>query len=97
MDCLQKVRKACFGFTLDGIKEYIEDFKADWTQLIMSLVFPFPTKFVLAEFIDRQKEPLGEFTEEVVEASHQRLDKIWMWYMVKMVFKYLKIRMSISM
>ena len=30
----------------------------------------------LADFIERQKRPLGEFTEEVVEAAHQRLDKI---------------------
>jgi len=41
----------------------------------------------LKDFIERQNKPLGEFTEEVVEAAHQRLDKIWEWYVVKMVEK----------
>ena len=44
MDSLQKVRKACFGFTLDGIKEYIEDFKADWTQLNHEFCVSIPNK-----------------------------------------------------
>ena len=80
MDSLQKVRKACSGLTLDGnFKEYIEDFKADWTQLNHEFVISFPNKVHtitchLAEFIDRQKKSPGEFTEEVVEAAHQRLD-----------------------
>ena len=93
MESLQKVRKACFGFTLDGnYKEYIEDFKADWTQLNHEFGISFPNKVHiitshLADFIERQKRPLGEFTEEVVEAAHQRLDKIWEWYCVKMVEK----------
>ena len=41
----------------------------------------------LEDFIERQKKPLGEFSEEVVEAAHQRLDQIWQWYIVKMVEK----------
>ena len=30
-------------------------------------------------------QPLGEFGEQVVEAAHQKLDKIWQFYIVKMV------------
>ena len=30
-------------------------------------------------------QPLGEFSEQVVEAAHQKLDKIWQFYIVKMV------------
>ena len=87
MESLQKVRKACLNY-----KEYIEDFKADWTQLNHEFGISFPNKVHiitshLADFIERQKRPLGEFTEEVVEAAHQRLDKIWEWYVVKMVEK----------
>ena len=37
----------------------------------------------LEEFIERQGRPLGEFSEQVVEATHQKLDKIWQWYCVK--------------
>ena len=32
-----------------------------------------------------QKKPLGEFSEQVVEAAHQKLDKIWQFYIVKMI------------
>ena len=39
----------------------------------------------LEQFIERQKKPLGEFSEQVVEAAHQKLDQIWQWYCVKMV------------
>ena len=39
----------------------------------------------LEEFIERQGKPLGEFSEQVVEAAHQKLDKIWQNYLVKMV------------
>ena len=51
---------------------------------------PFTTKVHiicdnLEDFVERQKKPLGEFSEEVVESAHQRLDKIWQWYIVKMV------------
>ncbi len=68
VDCiesLQKVRKACFGFTLDGnYEEYIEDFKADWTQLNHEFGISFPNKVHiitshLADFIELQKKPLG--------------------------------------
>ena len=37
------------------------------------------------DFIKRQQRPLGEFSEQVVEACHQKLDKIWQWYCVKNV------------
>ena len=37
------------------------------------------------EFINRQGKPLSEFSEQVVEAAHQKLDKIWQFYIVKMV------------
>ena len=39
----------------------------------------------LEDFIERQCRPLGEFSEQVVEAAHQKLDKIWQWYSVKCV------------
>ena len=41
----------------------------------------------LEEFICRQGRLLGDFSEQVVEAAHQKLDKIWQWYLVKMVEK----------
>ena len=70
----------------------IEDFKADWVQLNFEFGIPIPNKVHiifdhLEEFIERQKKPMGEFSEEVVEAAHQRLDQIWQWYIVKMVEK----------
>ena len=37
----------------------------------------------LEEFIGRQGRPPGEFSEQVVEATHQKLDKLWQWYCVK--------------
>ena len=37
------------------------------------------------DFIETQGKPLGEFSEQVVEAAHQKLDKIWQFYIVKMV------------
>ena len=37
----------------------------------------------LNEFIIRKNRPLGEFGEQVVEASHQKLKQIWEWYIVK--------------
>ena len=37
------------------------------------------------DFIVTQKKPLGEFSEQVVEAAHQKLDKIWQFYIVKMI------------
>ena len=56
-------------------KTSIEDFKADWTQLNHEFGVPLPNKVHiitnhLAEFIQCQNKPLGEFT--VVEADHQR-------------------------
>ena len=36
----------------------------------------------LEEFIERQGRPFGEFSEQVVEATHQKLDKIWQWYLL---------------
>ena len=35
------------------------------------------------EFIKRQKKTLGEFSEQVVESAHQKLDQIWQWYIAK--------------
>ena len=66
--------------------------QADWVQLNFEFGIPIPNKVHiifdhLEEFIERQKKPLGEFSEEVVEAAHQRLDQIWQWYIVKMVEK----------
>ena len=29
------------------------------------------------------KKPLGEFSEEVVEATHQKFDTVWKFYEVK--------------
>ena len=37
----------------------------------------------LEEFIIRKNRPLGEFSEQVVESSHQKLKQIWEWYIVK--------------
>ena len=93
MESLEKVRKACFGYSLDqNYKETIEDFKSDWMTLNFEFGIPFTTKVHiicdhLEDFIERQKKPLGEFSEEVVEAAHQRLDQIWQWYIFKMVEK----------
>ena len=93
MESLEKVRKACFGYSLyQNYKETIEDFKSDCMTLNFEFGIPFNTKVHiicdhLEDFIQCQKKPLGEFSEEVVEAAHQRLDQIWQWYIVKMVEK----------
>jgi len=93
MESLQAVRKSGFGFTLDqNYKECINFFKDDWIQLNIEYGVTVTNKCHiifchLEEFITRQKKPLGEFTEEVVKAAHQRLDKIWEWYCVKMLEK----------
>ena len=34
-------------------------------------------------FIEKHKKPLGEFSEEVVEATHQKFDTVWSSYKVK--------------
>ena len=47
------------------------------------IIFEHVTELYL--FIETQKKPLGEFSEQVVEAAHQKLDKIWQYYIVKMV------------
>ena len=39
----------------------------------------------LRDIKETQKKPLGEFSEQVVEAAHQKLDKIWQFYIVKMI------------
>ena len=72
------------------LKNHIRD--KHWVQLNFEFGIPIPNKVHiifdhLEEFIERQIKPLGEFSEEVVEAAHQRLDQIWQWYIVKMVEK----------
>ena len=37
----------------------------------------------LEEFLSKRNRPLGEYSEQVVEASHQKLKQIWEWYHVK--------------
>ena len=61
-----------------------------WTQLKEKFSASIPNKCHiifdhLEEFIIRKNRPLGEFSEQVVEAAHQKLDKIWQFYIVKMV------------
>ena len=91
MDSLQAMKLSCFGYSLGpGWRKAIQRFKDDWTQLVIEYDVATPNKVHiifdhLATFIDRQKSPLGEFSEQVVEAAHQKLDKISQWYIVKMV------------
>ena len=59
-----------------------------WTQLKEKFSVCIPNKCHiifdhLEEFIIRKNRPLGEFSEQVVEASHQKLKQIWEWYIVK--------------
>ena len=102
MESLQKLRKSCFGFTLDeNYKQCIKDFEDDWKQLNFEFGVAIPNKCHiifehLEDFIERHKKPLGEFSEEVVEAAHQRLDQIWQWYLVKMVEKEIFTSASIT-
>ena len=90
---VEQLRKSCFGFSLDqNYKECIKKFRDDWIQLNLEFGVTIPNKCHiifshLEDFIERHKKPLGGFTEEVVEAAHQRLDKIWDWYCVKMLEK----------
>ena len=91
MDSLYELKLACSGYSLqEDYKEKIKVFKDDWTQLHIEYGVKITNKVHiifahLEDFIDRQKRPLGEFSEQVVEAAHQKLDKIWQWYLVKMV------------
>ena len=56
-----------------------------WTQLKEKFSVSIPNKCHiifdhLEEFIIRKNRPLGEFSEQVVESSHQKLKQIWEWY-----------------
>ena len=89
MDSLNDVKKACFGFTLDqNYKEKKEELEDLWNILHENFGVTIPNKCHVIfshvpEFIKRQKKPLGEFSEQVVESAHQKLDQIWQWYIVK--------------
>ena len=91
MDSLYQVKKSCFEYTVgESYKEDIKKFKDDWIQLNIEYGVHASNKchiiFThLEQFIERQKKPSGEFSEQVVEAAHQKLDQIWQWYCVKMV------------
>ena len=86
-----KVKQSCFGFALEeSYKKDIKNFRDSWVQLNIEFGIPVSNKCHiifshLEDFIERQKRPLGEFSEQVVEACHQKLDKIWQWYCVKNV------------
>ena len=59
-----------------------------WTQLKEKFSVSIPNKchiifYHLEEFSIRKNRPLGEFSEQVVESSHQKLKQIWEWYIVK--------------
>ena len=70
MESLKEVKDSCFGYTLkDDYKVKIQKLKDDWTQLNLEFGVPVTNKF----------------SEQVVEAAHQKLDKIWQFYIVKMV------------
>ena len=91
MEGLLKVKQSCFGFALEeSYKKDIENFRDSWVQLNIEFGIPVSNKCHiifshLEDFIERQQRPLGEFSEQVVEACHQKLDKIWQWYCVKNV------------
>ena len=86
---LNDVKKSCFGFTLgENFSEKIKVMEEKWTQLKEKFNVSIPNKCHiifdhLEEFIIRKNRPLGEFSEQVVEASHQKLKQIWEWYIVK--------------
>ena len=72
----------------ENYKNYIKEFEDCWVQLNIEYGISITIKCHvifdhLEEFIERQGRPLGEFSEQVVEATHQKLDKIWQWYCVK--------------
>ena len=59
-----------------------------WTQLKEKFKGSIPNKCHiifnhLEEFIIRKNRPLGEFSEQVFEAGHQKLKQISEWYIVK--------------
>ena len=91
MESLKEVKEACFGYSLkDDYKVKIQKFKDVWIQLNLEFGVPVTNKChiifeLVEEFIETQKKTLGEFSEQVVEAAHQKLDKIWQFYIVKMV------------
>ena len=93
MDSLEKMKVSCFGYSLANTwRRDIQRFKDDWTQLVLEYGVNTPNKVHiifahLVPFIERQRKPLGEFSEQVLEAAHQKLDKIYQWYIVKMVEK----------
>ena len=79
MESLKEVKDACFGYTLkEDYKVKIQKFKDDWTQLNLEFGVPVTNKcHIILEHVDdfivTQKKPLGEFSEQVVEAAHQEL------------------------
>ena len=91
MESLKEVKDSCFGYTFkDDYKVKIQNLKDDWTQLNLEFGVPVTNKCHIIfehveDFIETQGKPLGEFSEQVVEAAHQKLDKIWQFYIVKMV------------
>lgn len=79
---LNDVKKSCFGFTLaENYSEKIKLMEEKWTQLNEKFKVSIPNKChiifdYLDEFIIRKNRPLREFSEQVVEASHQKLKQI---------------------
>ena len=69
-------------------KENIRKFEKNWLILFKKFNVNITNKCHVIfehveEFIERQKRPLGEYSEQVVEAAHQKLNQIWEWYTVK--------------
>ena len=83
------MKESCFGYCLHkNWLRTVKFFEHYWMILNKLFRVSIPNKLhVIFEhvphFIKKHKKPLGEFSEEVVEATHQKFDTVWKCYEVK--------------
>ena len=77
-EAIRELKKACFGFTLDpDYKEKVRIFELKWAVLRIKYGVSITNKchVIIAHliyFIMKSGKPLGEFSEQAIEAAHQK-------------------------
>ena len=83
------MKKSCYGYTLESnYASTIRNFELKWVVLKVKYKVSITNKCHIAfthvqQAIERTGKALGEFSEQVVEATHQKFNTVWEWYKVK--------------
>ena len=89
LEALRILKKSCFGFTLDpDWYKSIRNFELKWIVLKVKFKVSVINKcHIIFTHVEQQilrtGRALGEFSEQAVEACHQKFKVIWEWYKVK--------------